>query len=256
MKMQLEHILETSIPQKLFEQCENLMASHDHNVTLFSNNYLHNLKECAFASEIVQKLSPFFKWSDHSVLLTVVKACDNPEAAVLLQQFDAQVDLSLPITDYPVPHPIPSMAPYDTSTQTMLAIKLNTELSKVSLQQIVDLRCLVQKYFQITEHSLQLMAVKDSPTTVYWMIAKCISHLINSKILQDYSLHDSIVQEVCVYPGTLFISANALKIGSLSFLSEINEMVSLTVHESMFLFTFCYFIYSLPGVKMNCCLCN
>ena len=138
------------------------MASHAQNIPLFSNvEYLHSLKECKLAPAILQKLSPFFTWSDHSVLTAAVKACNNSKAARLLQQFHAHVDLSLPITEYPVPQPIPSMAPYDTSMQTVLAIKLNIELSKFYLQQVLELRYSIQKNFQITEHSLQLMAAKS-----------------------------------------------------------------------------------------------
>ncbi len=33
------------------------------------------------------------------------------------------------------------------------------------------------------------------------------------------------VQEVCVYPGTLFVSVGTLKLGSLSFLNQIDEVV-------------------------------
>ena len=227
MKKQLEDVLKACDAQTIFTECKNLMASSAQNISLFSNEeYLQSLHECNLAPTILQKLSPYFTWSDHSVLIAVVKACNNPEAIALLQQFDTQMDLSLPITEYPVPQPVYSMAPYDFSTQTVLAVKLNVELSKFSLQQVFELRSLIQKYFQITEHSLQLMAAKSSSTILYWMIPKCVSHLISSKIIQDPGLHDIRVQEVCVYPGTLFVSANVLKLGSLSFLNQFSEMVS------------------------------
>ena len=226
MKMQLEQILQPSSSQTVYEQCEYLMASHDHDIALFSTEYLNRLKECSHVSTIIQRLSPYFRWSDHSVLHAIVKACNNREAALLLQQFDAQVDVSLPITDYPIPEPVPSMAPYDSSTQTVLAVKLNTELSKFSLQQVIELRCFIQEKFQITEHSLQLMAAKSSSTILYWMVPKCISYLISSKIMQLPSLYGDRIQEVCVYPGTLFANASALNLGSLSFLNQVSEMVS------------------------------
>jgi len=226
MVMQLEDMLQSSSSQKVYEQCQSLMASHEHDIALFSNEYLNSLKACSFVPTIIQKLSPFFKWSDHSVLSAVVKACNNPEAMMLLQQFDAQVDFSLPVTEYPVPQPVPTMAPYGISTQTVLTVKLNSDLSKFPLQQVIELRCLIQKAFQITEHSLQLMAAKSSSTILYWMIPKCVSHLISSKIMQDASLHVGKVEEVSVYPGTLFVNASKLKLGSLSFLNQVSDMVS------------------------------
>ena len=225
MKVQLEQMLQTSSSQMVYEQCKSLMASHEHDISLFSTEYLSSLKECSQISAILRRLSPCFNWSDHSVLHELVKACNNCEAAELLQQFDSQVDVSLPITEYPVPQPIPSMAPYDSSMQTVLAVKLNTELSKFSLQQVIELRGLIQKNFQITEHCLQLMATKSSSTILYWMITKRVSQLISPKIMQDPNLHYGRVQEVCVYPGTLFFSST-LTLGSLSFLNEVNEMVS------------------------------
>ena len=224
---QLEDILQACDPQRLFEESKTLMASEAHNIPLITNkNYLQSLNECNLAPAILQKLSPFFTWSDHSVLTAVVKACNNPDATLLLQQFDARLNLSLPITEYPVPQPIPSMAPYDTSMQTVLAVKLNTELSKFSLQEVIQLRCLIQKHFQITEHSLQLMAAQSSSTVIYWMIPKAISHLINFMVMQDPGLHGSRVEEISVYPGTLFMSANTLKLGSLAFLNQIDQTVS------------------------------
>ena len=225
MKMQLQQILQTSNSQIILEQCKSLMASHDHDIALFSNEYLRSLKQCSLVPEILQKLSPFFMWSNHSVLIAVVEACNNPEATMLLQQFDSQLDLSLPITEYPVPQPYPSMAPYDTSTETVLAVKLNTELSRFSLQQFFELQCLIQKHFQITEHSMQLMAAKSSLGILYWMVPKCIAHLINSKIMQDPGVHGSRVQELSIWPGTLFVNASSLQLGSLSFLSQITHTV-------------------------------
>lgn len=224
LKIQLENMLKTSNSQKIYQQCKSMMASHEHNIALFSKEFLDSLKECSLT--IVQRLSGFIAWSDHSLLSVVVNASDNPEAAEILQLFDAQVDLSLPITEYPVPQPIPSMAPYNTSTHTVMAVKLNTKLSKFSLQQVFELRCSIQKNFQITEHSLLLMAAKSSLNVLYWMIPKCISHLISSKIMQDVDLHESRIEEISVYPGTLFVSTGALKLGSLSFLTQINQSVS------------------------------
>ena len=225
-KMQLEQILQTSSLGKVYEQCKSLMASQEHDIALLSNEYLKGLKECNLVPEILQRLSPYFNWSNHSVLHAVVKACDNPEAALILQQFDSHIDLSLPITDYPVPQPVPSMVPNDTSTQTILAMKLDTELNSFSLQQVIELQALIQKNLKITEYCLQLVAVKRSSTILYWMMPKCIGHLISSKFIQDCSFYDDRIQEICVYPGTFFVSADILQVGPLSFLSQINNTVS------------------------------
>ena len=225
MKVQLEQLMQSNDSLKAYEQCKRLMASNDHNIALFTNEQLDSLKECRFAQQILQKLSPLYKWSDHSLLSVVVKACNNSEAEMLLQQFDAQMNLSVPITDYPVPQPNPSMAPHGTSTQTVLAVKLNIELRDLTLQQVIKVRCLIQKNFQITEHCLQLMAAKHCQNILYWMIPKCVCHLISSTIMQDVS-SGIRVEEISVYPDTLFISTSGLKLGPLTFLTQINHTVS------------------------------
>ena len=222
MKIKLQQILQTSNSQIVLQQCKGLMASHDHDIPLFSNEYLNSLKECSLVPEILQKLSPFFNWSNHSLLTAVVKVCNNPEATMLLQQFDSQVELSLPITEYPIPQPVPSMAPYDTSSETVLAIKVNAELSSFSFQQFLELQIFIQRHFQITEHTMQLIAVKSTLSIFYWMVPKSIAHLINSKIMQDPR---SGVQELSIWPGTLFVNASTLQLGSLSFLSHISHTV-------------------------------
>ena len=229
MKVQLEYMMQSIDSLKICEQCKTLMASDYHNITLFTEEHMASLKECCFAQQILQKISPFVNWLDHSLLSVIVKACNIPEAAMLLQQFDAQMDLSVPVTEYPVPQPIPSMVPHDTSTQTVLGVKLNTELSKLSLQQVIEVRCLIQKNFKITEHSLQLMAAKSCRNTLYWMIPKCVCHLISSKIMQNISLGKIRVEEIAVYPDTLFVRASGLKLGPLTFLTQINHTVSYCV---------------------------
>ena len=224
MKMQVEQLVKTSSSEKVFGQCKSLMASHEPDIALFSDKQLSGLKECNLVPEILQRLSPYFKWSNHSVLHALVKACGNPEAEMLLHQFDSQVDSSLPITEYPIPQPIPSMAPYDSSSQTILAVKFDTELSTLSLQQVTELQFLIQKGLKITEHCLQLTAAEKSSAILYWIIPKCISNLI-TKLIHHSSLYDRRIKEICVYPGTLFISANSLHLGSLSFLGSINHLV-------------------------------
>ena len=255
MKIQLQQILQTSNSQIMLQHCKSFMASHDHDIPLFSNEYFNRLKECSHVPEILQKLSPFFNWTNHSLLTAVVQVCNNPEATVLLQQFDSQVDLSLPITEYPIPQPVPSMAPYDTSSETILAIKVNAELSSFSFRQFLELQSFIQRHFQITEHSMQLIAVKSTLGIFYWMVPKSIGHLINSKIMQDPK---NGVQELSIWPGTLFVNASTLQLGSLSFLSHISHTVR-KFYLATYLFyamLYCFSIHSFPGMTMRCCACN
>ena len=226
MKCQLQHVLQSYDAKVVFEKCEKLMASETDGVLLFSSDHLQKLKDCSLVPALLQKLSPYFNWSDHSVLSMAISACDNPVATKLLDQFDSKVDKSLPVTDYPIPQPSPNMVPYDNSTHTVLAVKLNTDLSTFSLQNILDLRYLLQENFQVTLHVFQLLAAKRSSTFLYWTIPKCIVSIITARISQRRSyLYQNDIVELSVYPGSVFITTSSLKVGSLSFFTQIDFLV-------------------------------
>ena len=54
MKIHLEQILQDSNSQRVYEQCESLMGSREHDIALFSTDYLSSLKECNGTPEILQ----------------------------------------------------------------------------------------------------------------------------------------------------------------------------------------------------------
>jgi len=223
---QLQHILLSCNTISILEKCESLMASETNGIALFSKNHLHKLKESKFPATIFQNLRPYFSWSDHSVLSALVQACNIANAAKLLDQFESKVNLTLPITDYPIPKPTLNMLPYENSTHTVLAVKLQVELSNVSLQNVIDVRQLLQEKFQITSYCFQLLAAKGSSAILYWTIPKCIISVITSNITQHSTfLHRKGIVEVSVYPGLLFVIAGCLQVGSFSFFTQLNELV-------------------------------
>ena len=225
-KDQLQHILQSCDTSAMLEKCASLMASDTNNIPLFSRDFLETLKECKLAGPFIQRLAPYFNWCDHSILAAVVESCNNSDASKLLDKFDSQVDFSLPITEYPIPQPFPIMVPYDTSTHTVLAGKLHVELSKFSLQNLFDIRSLLQDTFKITPHAFQLLAAKKSSTILYWTIPKNIVSLITSNITQQSShLHENGILELSVYPGSLFVTSSSLQVGSFSFFTQVSELV-------------------------------
>ena len=222
-KYQLQHVLQSCDAKAMFEECENLMASEANGTILFTSEYFEQLKDCP---TLLQKLNPYFNWINHSILSAAINACDNPVATNLLEQFDSRVDKSLPITDYPVPQPSPNMVPYDNSTHTVLAAKLNAELNSLSLQNYFDLCHMLQEKLQVTSHAFQLLAAKRSSTFIYWMIPKCVVSVITEKIPQQSSdLYQSDIVELSVYPDSVFTISSSLKVGSLCFLTQINHLV-------------------------------
>lgn len=229
LKYLLQNILQSCNTQAMLEQCEHLMASSTNNIFLLCSDHLQRLKQCKYAPALIQMLSPYFNWSDHSVLAAVVKACKNPDASNLLDQFDSKVDLSLPVTDYPIPRPSPNMIPYDASPYTVLAIKLNVESKIFTLQNVFDVRIFLQEKFQLAPHAFQLLAV-TSIATFYWRIPKSIVSVIFSSIAHQCSyLQNKGIVELSVYPGLMFLTTDSLKVGSLSFFTPTDHLVRDTV---------------------------
>ena len=221
-KNQLQHdiILQSQDTKAMLEQCEKLMASDANNIFLFSNNQLQNFRECKQAPDLIQKLSPYFNWSNHSVLHEVVSACNNTIAANLLDQFNSQIDSSLPVADYPIPQPSPNMIPYDTSSHTVLAVKLIAELRNISLQQVFDRQHLLQEKFQLSLHCFQLLAANSTPI-LYWMIPKCVVSVITSKISQKRSfMYQNGIMELSIFPGLIYATTDSMRVGSLSYLGH------------------------------------
>ena len=236
-KNQLKQIHQFDDTKAMLEKCESLMASSANNIPLFSSVEIQKFKECKQASQFIQALSPYNNWSNHSVLHEVVSACNNPVALNLLEQFDSQVDLSLPYADYPIPQPSPKLAPNDSSSHTVLAIKLSAELGNVTLQQIIDSQNLLQNKFQLSSHVFQLLAA-NSTAMLYWMIPKCIVPVISSNITQQRGFfYQNGIMELSIYPGLLCVTDNAITVGSLSFLNHYGDFDQVTLYTVLYCIT-------------------
>ena len=221
MKVQLEELLQQCDPIPIVKKCTSLLASDTHNIPLFPTDYVEKLQETENTPELIQQLSPFMTWDNHSILSSIVETTNISEATMLLTQFDDRIDTSQPLTSFPIPPPSPHMVPYDNSTHTVLAVKLDLELYHSTLQNVIDARSLIQDQCKLTSHCLQLLAVANTASTIlYWMIPKNIAHLITANASQFQQLDKSILQ-LAVYPGVMLCTRNALKVGPLSFFNQI-----------------------------------
>ena len=217
MKVQLEELLQQCDPLPIVKNCGALLASDMHNISLFSTDYTERLREIRHAPELIQKLSPFMSWDNHTILSTI--AADMPEATMLLTQFDDRIDSSQPLTSFPIPAPSHHMVPYDNSTHTVLAVKLDLELYQSTLQNVIDARSLIQDQCKLTSHCLQLLAVaKTNSTIIYWMIPRNIAHLITANAVQFQNhYHQKGILQLAVYPGAVLCTGS---VGPLSFFNQ------------------------------------
>ena len=227
MKVQLEGLLQQCDPLPIAKKCGSLLASDTHNnIPLFPTDYTENLQEIQHTAELIQKLSPFITWDNHTILSTI--AADMPEATMLLTQFNDRIDSSQPLTSFPIPAPSHHMVPYDNSTHTVLAVKLDLELYQSTLQNVIDTRSLIQDQCKLTSHCLQLLTMtRTKPTILYWMIPKVVATLIYSKVLENPELfHWNGVMQMVLYPGSIFPTDGTLKMGPLSFFHQFDVPVS------------------------------
>ena len=202
--------------QMLTDQCKYMMASNEHNINLFTNDQIKKFSKCDTTSFLLQKLSLFFTWSSHSILKGFIGQCN--EAVSILDDFDSRLIPDQQITSYPIPCFSAGMIPSDTSTYTILAVRYKVELYESSLQYIYDVQSVLIEVCDITQHCLQLLAVRSDPTIFYWTILESVVDLINTNVpLHSEYLYSSGILEVLVYPDSLLTTSDDACYGSLAF---------------------------------------
>ena len=230
----LNELMQFCDPKIIVEHCSSLMASDIHNITVFPTEYVKKLKNYNHTPSLLRILSSFWTWSDHSVLRVLLKF--DSKAISLLDEYDSQINLVKPLYSYPLPPPSSYMIPNDNSTHTILAIKCAQQYYQCLLKHVFEVRSKITNKFDITPHSLQLIATKNSSTVLYWLIPKSVVALISTKALEYSSaLHEEEILEVCIFPG-LRITTKAINLsGPLAFLSP-TMLSSKEVHK----FTYTY----------------
>ena len=205
----------------LLDVCGNLMASDRHAVKLFSDNQMKSLKKSDNSVCLLQNLSLFFTWSNHSILRVLADHCS--EAVNILDDFDCRVDSFEFIASYPIPCFSLSMIPYDSSSHTIMAIRCDQELYECSLQYVYDMQSVMMEKCDITQHCLQLLAVRSDPTILYWTIPKCVVCLINDNVsLNSEYLCSRGILELLVYPDLVFTFGNCTSVRSFAFCDDHN----------------------------------
>ena len=202
----------------LINVCRNLMASDKNAIQFFSNDKIKGLEKCD-SLLLLQRLSLFFTWSNHSILRVLADHCS--EAVNILDEFDCWVDTCELIASYPIPCFSLSMIPFDGSTHTILAIRCDQELYECTFQYVYDMQSVMMEKCDITQHCLQLLAVRSDPTILYWTIPKCVVYLINDNVpLNSEYLYSRGILEVLVYPDLEFTFGDHVGIGLLAFCDD------------------------------------
>jgi len=206
----------------------SFMASNIHNIQLFSENSLKKMLSCEIPFLVQLYLLSFTTWLDNSLLRELVAASENGAAIKLVKKFDSIFLYDHHITSYPLPTPSQLMIPLDDSDYTVVATMHSKSLKETTLKQVKDTKMLLVDRWQITEHSIQLIAVQAQFDYLYWLIPKTVAPLVTHS---DVMLKDGIM--TFVFPDTFFSDDHdsvirKLAVGPFSFLvscSQDNEMV-------------------------------
>ena len=185
-------------PKLLMKWCENLMASEKHKIKLLPPYSLYKLRKLKTSSAILKMMRVLWTWNNHSILTCLARFSEV--ALTLLEEFVSRLHLKFRITDYTLLPSTPSVIPYVNNSYTILALKCDKKLS-LSLQLVHEMQSVLIEKCEITEHALQLLAVKSSPLLLQWMISKYIVTIINVSVRQHCQYFATKgIAEITIYP--------------------------------------------------------
>jgi len=187
----------------IFEQCSKFMASDEHKIPLFSKKILNNLSTCNSHFHLKMILLPYMTWLDHSILKRVVSASKNEVALKKLEEFDSSIQYTQPISSYPLSAPSQLIIPLAASDHTVIATKYALPGTDTTLEYVKNIKLLLTKIWQITEHSIQLVAVNEALFYLYWLIPKTVASLIedqNSLNKVQHQLLDEGIIMTSIFP--------------------------------------------------------
>ena len=212
---QLEELLKSYDYEMMMGQCRSLMASDHNDIKLFTVDQLKTFSQ--YNSAILLRTLCPFTWSNCSILRSLISHCS--EAVKLLHRFESKLDPLQSIACYPIPCLSSDMIPSDaTGTYTILAVRCKVELYESPLQYVYDAQSVIIEKCDITQHCLQLLAVRNDPTILYWTIPKCVVDLINTNVqLHSEYLYSRGMLEVLVYPDQLLTTGDDDCYGKLAF---------------------------------------
>jgi len=197
-------LLESHDPRVFIDRCASLMASDTHNITLFSDEFIKKLNECGNTAVMLKSIMCYSTWCDHSVLKKLLQgseSCDFSEGLRLLEQFENQIDFTLPIIHFPISVPSSHMIPSESSDCTVMITQCLQEHSLLSLEHIRVVKSLITEITDMNDTCCQFLAKKDKPFILFWLVPRSVVSFINTKLQDSYDhLYENGITEVAFYP--------------------------------------------------------
>ena len=213
--------------QKLITKLENLQASEEHEIDLYTREYIEELKGCSNSMSLLMKCFSFLPWYDHTVIRELASSCECHHGMQLLDEYVCHVDLLQPISSYSTPHVF--SFPKIPDACTMMAIRYKEQFSSLTLHDIYKIKMEVVQICDLTKYAFTLMGVIDYGSDVFYgFVPNAAVSLINSRVSQrSRDLCEMGVLEVATYPGFSIHTRNVYEVSSRSHFAFI-ENVSLT----------------------------
>ena len=192
----------------LADKCHTLMASDIHNIKLFTDSFIKKLFKCSHSNLFKIYLLPFNTWLDNTILreLATTYKIDTLE---LFCNFIHIIDDNEPITSYPIPTFSQLIIPLDDSEYTIVAIKMFQNCNELILKDVKDVKEVLELYWELTAHAIQLAAIDYSYNFIYWMIPKQIQPLVENKLSKgQYELWDRGIFLAVLLPNNHFSADN------------------------------------------------
>ena len=224
--VEMKQILKVCNSQCFLEALNKLRANtkteiHPKIIPLLSSDFLIE-SENINSEELLKKSAFLWSWNDHSILRALLKACNCQDGIKMLDEFESQIDTSQPMELFPIPPPSVKMAPSLSSAYTVLSIRCEYDRNELApLQYVNDVANVMTEKFNLTQHSLQLLARWVNPLMLYWVIPKSTVPLIGKGVEEHLDfLKGKGFSEIAIYPNTILLAANNLSHGSFALLTD------------------------------------
>ena len=168
------------------------------------------------------RFSFMWTWINHSFLRALLEACGCQDGIIMLDEFESQIDTNQPIELYPIPPPSMKMAPSLSSAYTILSIRSEQYTDdSPPLQYVNEVALIMTEKFGVSSYTFQLLAARNNPVMLYWMILRRIVPIINDGVKKCLNfLKQRKFSEFAIYPNTILYTTDNLNHGSFAFLSS------------------------------------
>lgn len=169
------------------KKLSTVMASDIHQIPLFTTEFIRKLSSCVSPFIFKVYMLPYMSWFDYFVLKQLVNFSGNKDTLEMVDHFVDSLDYSKPILSCDIPEFSQLVVPLEGSCFTILATKHIKLISELTLQDLVDIKKVLLKNFEITEYAVQLAAIHNDLCCFYWLIPTTIRPLIEDVLNEPQS---------------------------------------------------------------------